>query len=60
MPRQKTTVYRPTPTNPNMPAADQPGTTTATEDLDDFLDEVDDILQQEEAFAVQYRQKGGQ
>lgn len=54
------TAYRPTPTNPNV-AADQPAaTSSAIEDLDDFLDEVDDILQQEEAFAITYRQRGGQ
>ena len=55
---QKTAAYRPTPTNPT---ADQPARTTAAiEDLDDFLDEVDDLLSQEEEFAINYRARGGQ
>lgn len=57
---QKTASYRPTPTNPNTPADQPAATTAAIEDLDDFLDEVDDLLDQEEAFAVSYRQKGGE
>jgi hypothetical protein len=56
---QKTTAYRPTPTNPTTHADPQP-TSSAIEDLDDFLDEVDAILTEEEAFAVNYRQRGGQ
>lgn len=56
---QKTTSYRPTPTSPTTAATTQP-TSSAIEDLDDFLDEVDAILTQEEAFAVNYRAKGGQ
>lgn len=57
---QKQIAYRPTPTNPNVPA-DQPATTaTAIEDLDDFMNEIDDLLTQEEEFAVDFRQRGGQ
>ena len=56
---QKTTAYRPTPTSPTTPAAAQP-TSSAIEDLDDFLEEVDAILDQEQEFAVNYRQRGGQ
>jgi ubiquitin-like protein Pup len=56
---QQTTGYRPTPANPTTTV--EPKTRdSAIEDLDDFLDEVDDILTEEEAFAVNYRQKGGQ
>jgi hypothetical protein len=57
MPQQ--TAYRSTPTNPITPAAPQVRD-GAIEDLDDFLDEVDAILDQEEAFAVNYRARGGQ
>ena len=56
---QKQTGYRPTPTNPNTADTPQP-TNSAIEDLDDFLDEVDDLLTQEEEFAVNYRARGGQ
>lgn len=61
MPQKQTTVYRPTPTNPNMPA-DQPATTTtAIEDLDDFLDEVDDLLETNALEVVRaYHQRGGE
>jgi ubiquitin-like protein Pup len=55
---QKTTSYRPTPTNPT--TVEPRPTSSAIEDLDDFMDEIDDILQQEEEFAVNYRQRGGQ
>ena len=58
MPQQRT-AYRPTPTSPTTPVAPQP-TSSAIEDLDDFLEEVDAILDQEQEFAVQYRQRGGQ
>ena len=54
------TAYRPTPTNPNVPAPAAETRASAIEDLDDFLDEVDDILDQEQAFAINYRQRGGQ
>lgn len=54
------TAYRPTPTNPNVPADQPAATSSAIEDLDDFLDEVDAILIEEEAFAVNFRQRGGQ
>jgi hypothetical protein len=33
---------------------------SAIEDLDDFLDEIDDLLTQEEEFAVNYRARGGE
>lgn len=54
------TAYRPTPTNPNIPADQPADSKTAIEDLDDFLDEIDDLLTQEEEFAVAYKQKGGE
>jgi hypothetical protein len=57
MPQQS--AYRSTPTNPITPAAPQVRE-SAIEDLDDFLDEVDAILDQEEAFAINFRQKGGE
>lgn len=59
---QKTTSYRPTPTNPNTTAARRStaAAAAAIEDLDDFLDEIDDLLSQEEEFAVNYRARGGQ
>lgn len=57
---QKTAAYRPTPTNPNVPAAAAP-TRSAIEDLDDFLDEVDDLLEINALEVVQaYHQRGGQ
>jgi hypothetical protein len=55
----QTTVYRPTPTNPTTPTEPKIRE-AAIEDLDDFMDEVDNLLDQEEAFAVNYRQRGGQ
>jgi hypothetical protein len=58
MPRQ-TTAYRPTPNSPTTPAAPQVRE-SAIEDLDDFLDEIDDLLTQEEEFAVNYRARGGE
>ena len=58
MARQKTAAYRPTPTNPN--TVEPRPASSAIEDLDDFLDEVDDLLTQEEEFAVNYRARGGQ
>ena len=57
MPRQQT-AYRPTPTNPT--SHEPKPTSSAIEDLDDFLDEVDAILIEEETFAVNFRQKGGE
>jgi ubiquitin-like protein Pup len=58
---QETTSYRPTPTNPNTPTAPQVRESAAIEDLDDFLDEVDDLLE-ENALEVTraYVQRGGQ
>ena len=43
---QQTTSYRPTPTNPTAAPDAATATSSATEDLDDFLDEVDDLLEE--------------
>lgn len=57
---QKQTAYRPIPTNPNMPAVPAVRE-TAIEDLDDFLDEIDDLLETNALEVVRaYRQRGGQ
>lgn len=56
---RQTTAYRPTPTNPNT-APNTQARSSAIEDLDDFLDEVDAILTEEETFAINFRQRGGQ
>ena len=58
MPQQKTTGYRPAPASPTatVPQVRE----SAIEDLDDFLDEIDDLLSQEEEFALSFRQRGGQ
>lgn len=58
MPEQSV-AYRPTPTNPATPAAPAVRDQHAI-DLDDFMDEIDELLTQEEAFAVEYRARGGQ
>ena len=59
MPQQKT-AYRPTPTNPNTPAATPPVREQHAVDLDDFMDEIDELLSQEEEFAIHYRARGGE
>ena len=55
------TAYRPTPTNPNTPAEPQVRESAAIEDVDDFLDEVDDLLETNALETVRtYVQRGGQ
>lgn len=57
---QKQTAYRPIPTNPNMPAVPAVRE-TAIEDLDDFLDEIDDLLEENALEVLQtFVQRGGQ
>jgi prokaryotic ubiquitin-like protein Pup len=59
MPQQRT-AYRPTPTSPTTPAA-PPVESAAIEDLDDFLDEVDDLLEENALEVLRaYVQRGGQ
>jgi ubiquitin-like protein Pup len=54
------TAYRPTPNSPTTPAAPQVRE-SAIEDLDDFLDEVDDLLETNALEVVRaYTQRGGQ
>lgn len=60
MPRQTTTVYRPTPTNPSVPVPAEPRA-AAIEDLDDFLDEVDGLLEDNALEVVRaFVQRSGQ
>jgi ubiquitin-like protein Pup len=57
---QQTTGYRPTPTNPTTPA-EPVAQSAAIEDLDDFLDEVDDLLEENALEVLRaYVQRGGQ
>lgn len=57
---QKTTAYRPTPTNPNVAVTPRPAS-SAIEDLDDFMDEIDGLLEENVLEVLRsYQQRGGQ
>ena len=59
MPQQKT-AYRPTPTNPNTPAEPQVREQHDV-DLDDFMDEIDAMLEENALEVVRaYHQRGGE
>lgn len=54
-------VYRPTPTNPTMPAAPSQAEGTSVEDIDVLLDDIDAVLEENTLEVLTaYRQKGGQ
>ena len=55
----QTAAYRSTPTNATT-VAPKPSDSTAATDADDFLDEIDSVLENASEVLASFRQKGGQ